>query len=114
VYLILLAAPDPGVYSASKKNEYQRQKIEILEVERDQCMRLTTSLPSVIRFSRQHGILNISESYRPPWPVTGIIFLFVSRKQEIAGPAKYCQQFTRLHGVMTHVTVIFIGTTMVT
>jgi hypothetical protein len=27
VYLILPAAPDPGVYSASNRNEYQKHKI---------------------------------------------------------------------------------------
>jgi hypothetical protein len=32
--------------------------------------------PSVSRLSRQCGILNILQPYRPPWPVMGIALLF--------------------------------------
>jgi hypothetical protein len=38
-------------------------------------VKLKTSQPSVSRFSRQCGILNISQPYRPPRPVMGIFFL---------------------------------------
>jgi hypothetical protein len=31
IYLILPAAPGPGVYSASNRNEYQKQKINVSE-----------------------------------------------------------------------------------
>jgi hypothetical protein len=39
---------------------------------------LTNLPPSMSRLSRQYGILNISEPYRPPRPVTGIALLFSS------------------------------------
>jgi hypothetical protein len=44
-------------------------------VERGRCIGLTNLSPSVSRFSRQCGILNISRTYRPSRPVTGIVSL---------------------------------------
>jgi hypothetical protein len=65
IYLILPAALGPGVYSASNRNEYQKQKNNVSEgVERGRCVGLTTLPPSVSRLSIQCGILNISELCR--------------------------------------------------
>jgi hypothetical protein len=38
---------------------------------------LTALQPSTNRLSGQCGILNISQPYRPPWPVMGIALLFL-------------------------------------
>jgi hypothetical protein len=68
VYIILPAEPGPEVYWASQRNEYQ-------EIECGLFMRVTISPPPASRLSRQYGIRNVSQSYRPPRPVTGIALL---------------------------------------
>jgi hypothetical protein len=40
------------------------------------CIGLTILPPPMNRLSRQCGILNISQPYRPPLPVTGIALLW--------------------------------------
>jgi hypothetical protein len=85
IYLILPTALGPGVYSASNRNEYQKQRKCFWRVERGQCLRLTTLPPSVSRLSRQ--------SYMPPRPVEGITFNVDSCSKGNCGVARKVWRF---------------------
>jgi hypothetical protein len=77
IYLILPAALGLGVCLASNRNEYQKQKEKSFwGVESDQCIRVIISPPSVSRVSRQCGILNSSQTCRPPQGVHLYILVF--------------------------------------
>jgi hypothetical protein len=65
VYLIRIATIGPGIYSASKINQYQKKEECFWRVERAGCLSLLTSLLSVILLSRQSDIFNISRHYEP-------------------------------------------------
>jgi hypothetical protein len=75
LYINLPNPSSPGVYSASNRNEYQKQKNNV-SGECGRCVMLTTSSPSVSQLSTQCGILSISQPCRTPRPVTGIALLF--------------------------------------
>jgi hypothetical protein len=99
IYLILPVALGPGVYSASNRNEYQKHKTNVSwEESSGRCVGLTTLPPSVSRLSRQCGILNISQPYRPPRPVTGIALLLIFFYEECHFVSYKCTEECRLLG----------------
>jgi hypothetical protein len=72
-YLILPAALGSGVYSASYRNEYQKQKKCFWAVKSGRCVRLT--LPPWADCLDNVGFSTSQQPYRPPRPVTGTALL---------------------------------------
>jgi hypothetical protein len=72
----LPAVLGPGVYSASNIKGYQKQEEKFLG-SRAQPERRAGNLTAICEpIAGQRGILNISQFYRPPRPVTGIALLY--------------------------------------
>jgi hypothetical protein len=65
---------DLGVRSVSHGNESQ---ITFSGGKARQARKADKSQPSVSQLSRRFGIPNISQTYRPPRPVTGIALIYV-------------------------------------
>jgi hypothetical protein len=65
-----------GLLSLLTEMSTRRRKIMFWGVERCRCVGLTTLPPSVSRLSRQCAILNISQPYRPPQPLTEMALFY--------------------------------------
>jgi hypothetical protein len=78
MYLILQATLGPGVYSASNRNEYRKHEETIMfPGSKVRPVRGADNLTALMcRLSRQCGIPNISQPYRPLQPVKGIALLY--------------------------------------
>jgi hypothetical protein len=79
IYLIL---PAVGFTQPLTEMSTRSRKIMFLYlgIERGWCLGLTVLPPCVSRFSRQCGILNISQTYRHPPPVTRIAWFLIDWK----------------------------------
>jgi hypothetical protein len=81
IYLNLPAALDPGVHSAYNRNKYQKQKEMFLESRAWPALKAARSPPTVSLLSSQFRILNISQPYRTPRPVTGLALFILGLKR---------------------------------
>jgi hypothetical protein len=114
IYLILPATLCPGVYSATNRNGYQKQKKKNLESRVWPVCKADNLTTSVSQLSRQCGIFNISQPYRPSWPVIGkallFYFYFINKLNyplTIRRLHKYCPSILSQVITLTHLCIIF-------
>jgi hypothetical protein len=92
-----------GVYSISNRNRIRsRKKIIFWRVKCGKCVGPTNSPPSVSRLSRQCGIFNISQPYRPARPDRGQLYFLQARSTNLHKAEFWKQLQTKKTIVMIH------------
>jgi hypothetical protein len=81
IFSIYLIFPAPEFTQPLTEISTRSRKIIFWVIERRRCVEMAILPPSVTRLSRQCRVLNISQFYRPPRPVTGIYFTLLSNKE---------------------------------
>jgi hypothetical protein len=89
-----------------------RNKTSFCVIERGRRLKLTASLPSVDEMSGKCGILNISQSYRPLWHVTWLLYLLFFCNFIFTCRSKYLQYNVK-HEMLKDYLGFFLGIVIV-